>query len=62
MKKVRAIDDIVFDNQEIPLVRKGTEFSVAGVIGSGIVLHAADGEDYVIDTETFEAGFEIAQL
>ena len=58
-KRVRAIDDIVFDSVQPPVVlRKGTEFFVEAVLPEGIILYTAEGERCMIDLRTFEAGFE----
>lgn len=62
MKKVRAIQDIVFEGKDVSLIPKGTIYEVGGVLGGGILLHTQDGESYVIDPETFEAGFAIAEV
>lgn len=61
MKKVKAIQDIVFEGKEISLIPEGTVYTIGGVVGSAIILQSADGEDYLIDGETFEAGFAIAE-
>ena len=61
VKKVMASDDIYFDNSEPKMmIPKGTVFVVEEVAKGGVILNTADGERYIIDFDTFEAGFEIA--
>lgn len=62
MKKVRAVDDIVFESEEIPLLPKGSIYEIGAVVGGGIILRDSKGEEFVIDLNTFEAGFEIAEV
>ena len=59
MKKVRTVDDIIFESAEPPItLLKGAVFLVEMVLADRIVLQAEDGEYYEIDLDTFEAGFE----
>ncbi len=62
MKKVKAITDIVFEGKDISLIPEGTVFTIGGVVGSAIILQSQTGDDYMIDGETFEAGFAIAEI
>ena len=60
-KKVRTIDDIIFENEVPPVtIPKGNVFFVESVKENGIILAAEDGEQIMIDLLTFENGFEIA--
>ena len=58
-KKVMASDDIIFEDAH-PVVRitKGTVFLVEEVVQGGVILNTSEGERYLIDFDTFEAGFE----
>lgn len=58
-KRVRAIDDIIFESAGITLP-KGSVYVIGGVNDRGVILEAADGDRWQIDFTTFEAGFEIA--
>ena len=59
MKKVRTVDDVIFETAEPPItLLKGAVFLVELVTRNSIVLQAEDGEYYEIDLDTFEAGFE----
>lgn len=61
-KKVRTIDDIVFESVDPPItLPKGTVYGVEAVVEGGIILVEADGERFMIDLKTFEAGFEVAE-
>lgn len=62
MKKVRAVDDIEFDLAPEYNIAKGTIFGIGGVQEDGVILLAENGERFLLDTDTFEAGFEIAEL
>ncbi len=58
-RRVRTVDDIVFETADPPVtLPKGAEYFVEEVIPGGIVLYTAEGERFLIDLETFEAGFE----
>ena len=58
-RRVRTIDEIIFDNLQPPVVlEKGAEFFVEAVVEGGIILYTAEGERFLIDLNTFEAGFE----
>ena len=61
-KRVRTIDDIVFESVQPPVVlNKGAEFFVEAVLEGGIILYTAEGERFMIDLRTFEAGFEAVE-
>ncbi|MCQ2452692.1 MAG: hypothetical protein MJ075_06125 [Oscillospiraceae bacterium] len=62
MKKVRAVDDIEFELAPEYNIAKGTEFGIGGVQDDGVILIAANGDRFLLDTDTFEAGFEISEL
>ena len=63
MKRVRTLDDIVFESAEPPVtLPKGREYGVEAVTEQGVVLQSDDGERFMIDLETFEQGFEAAEL
>ena len=58
-KRVRTIEEIVFDQADPPeILPKGQEYSVEAVVDNGIILYADDGDRFMIDLVTFEAGFE----
>lgn len=59
MKRVRTVEDIVFEqpDQNVTLA-KGEVYSVYEVLESSIMLLSPDGELLAIDLPTFEAGFE----
>jgi len=56
-KIVRTIDDIIFEQAGIT-IPKGASFIIEKVTDEGVVMQAGDGERYLIDFVTFEAGFE----
>lgn len=58
IKKVAAMDDIVFEKAGIT-ISKGIVFIVEEVQERGIILVAEDGERYMMDLNSFENGFEI---
>lgn len=62
MKKVRATDDIIFDLAPEYNIAKGTVFAIGGVQEDGVILETEAGERFLLDTDTFENGFEIAEL
>ena len=62
MKKVRAVDDILFDAKPEFNIARGTVFAVGGVQENGVILEAADGDRFLLDLDTFEKGFEIYEL
>lgn len=62
MKKVRAIDDIIFEGNEEMNIAKGTVFAIEDVAQGGVILNTEEGERFLLDFETFENGFEIAEL
>ena len=58
-KRVRTIEEIVFDREDPPeVLSKGSEYCVETVLENGIILYTDDGERFMIDLNTFEAGFE----
>ena len=56
-KRVQTIDDIIFESANVTLP-KGTAYAVENVLEQGIILRDDDGERFMIDLQTFEAGFE----
>lgn len=58
-KRVRTIEEIVFDSVNPPeVLPKGGEYCVEAVLENGIILYTDDGDRFMIDLDTFEAGFE----
>ena len=58
-KRVRTIDEILFENAQPPVtLPKGAEYGVEAVVEGGVILYTDDGERFLIDFKTFEAGFE----
>ena len=61
-KRVRTIDDIVFESADPPVtLPRGAVYGVEAVVEGGVILVEADGERFMIDLRTFEAGFEAAE-
>ena len=61
-RRVRAVDDIVFDRADPPVtLKKGSVYAVEAVLEGGIILYTDSGERFMIDLNTFEAGFEAAE-
>lgn len=59
VKRVRTIDDIVFDRADPPVtLPRGSVYSVEAVMENGIILCDDAGERFMIDLTTFENGFE----
>ena len=59
VRRVRTIDDIVFESANPPVtLEKGAVFCVEEVLPGGIVLYNDGGERIMIDLNTFENGFE----
>ncbi len=59
MKKVRTIDEIIFEKADPPVtLPKGMEFEVVQVKPEGIILRSGEEDWIQIDLNTFEAGFE----
>ena len=59
-KRVRAIDEIVFEQTDPPTVlTRGSLDSVEAVLEGGVILYTGD-ERFMIDLGTFEEGFEAA--
>jgi len=59
VKRVRTIEEIVFDRADPPVtLEKGSIYSVEAVLDKGIILYTDDGERFMIDLNTFESGFE----
>lgn len=58
-KRVVSIDEIVFEKANIT-IPKGTVYKIDEVVKGGVVL-SRDGEQWLIDFETFENGFAIAE-
>jgi len=61
MKKVRAYDDIVFEEKNITLP-KGSVYAIEEISGLGIILRDDRENRFMIDLDTFEKGFEIFEL
>ena len=58
-RRVRTIDDIVFDKKDHAVtLYKGNEYEVEKVLERVIILCTDDGDRIMIDLETFENGFE----
>ena len=58
-KRVRTVDDIIFENARPPVtLPMGAEYGVEAVVEGGVILYTDEGERFLIDFNTFEAGFE----
>lgn len=57
MKKVKAFDNIVFEEKGITLA-KGTVFEIEEIGAPGVILRDAEGSRWLIDLDTFEKGFD----
>jgi hypothetical protein len=58
-KRVRTIEEIVFDRVQPPVtLAKGSVYGVEAVLENGVILYTDGGERFMIDLETFENGFE----
>lgn len=55
-KKVRTIEEIVFEDYGVTLP-KGAVYGVEAVKENGIILYDEAGERFMIDLTTFENGF-----
>ena len=59
VKRVRTVEDIVFDRADPPVtLPRGSVYSVEAVLDGGIILYTDDGDRFMIDLVTFENGFE----
>lgn len=56
-KTVKAVDDIIFEKAGIT-IPMGTEYKVEAVNARGVIICHENGDRYLIDHQTFEAGFE----
>ena len=58
-KRVKTIEEIIFEQTDPPeVLPKNSEYCVEAVLENGIILYSDDGDRFMIDLTTFEAGFE----